>query len=162
MIPFDSRASTHTGMSSITSAPDAASSVSWLSPGAGITSGYDGNSEVLRAVIITLSTLSLYNACELVSMITLTFTHHRGLYFWTLLCSSIGIIPYSLGFMLKFLNLATGNLRWIAITLLTVGCKRVNAPSPVLYRDKNANRGSQGTPWSLDRVLCSGQGSISY
>lgn len=110
------------GMSNITSsAPNAASSASWLSPGAGITAGYDGSSDALRTVIIALTTLALYNACELVGLVSLTFSKHHGLYYWSLLISSIGIIPYSLGFMLKFLNLTPGNLRWIAVTFLTVG-----------------------------------------
>lgn len=51
----------------------------------------------------------------------MTFKRFRGLYFWSLLISSIGIIPYSLGFMLKFLNITAGDLRWLAVVLLTVG-----------------------------------------
>lgn len=104
-----------------TSADDVASSSSWLSPGAGITAGYNGNSESLRIVIIFLSGLAIYNAVELVAMISLTFTRHRGLYFWSLLIASIGIIPYSLGFLLKFDNITPGDLRWLAVFLLTIG-----------------------------------------
>ena len=63
----------------------------------------------------------MYNAVELIAMISLTFTRYRGLYYWSLLISSIGIIPYSLGFFLKFDNLAPGDLRWIAVVLLTIG-----------------------------------------
>jgi len=102
-------------------AHEVAASSSWLSPGAGITAGYDGNSDSLRIVIIFLSGLAMYNAVELIAMISLTFTRYRGLYYWSLLISSIGIIPYSLGFFLKFDNLAPGDLRWIAVVLLTVG-----------------------------------------
>lgn len=63
----------------------------------------------------------MYNAVELMAMISLTFTRHRGLYYWSLLISSFGIIPYSLGFFLKFDNLTPGNLRWLSVFLLTIG-----------------------------------------
>jgi hypothetical protein len=106
---------------STSTAHEVAASSSWLSPGAGITAGYDGQSDSLRIVIIFLSGLAMYNAIELIAMISLTFTRYRGLYYWSLLVSSIAIIPYSLGFFLKFDNLAPGDLRWIAIVLLTIG-----------------------------------------
>lgn len=63
----------------------------------------------------------MYNAVELTVMIFLTFKRYRGLYFWSLLLSGLGIIPYDLGFLLKFMNLAPGNLKWLAVTLLTIG-----------------------------------------
>lgn len=97
------------------------SSDSWTSPGAGITGGYDGNSQALRAVIVVMASLAMYNACELTVMIFLTFTRYRGLYFWSLLISGLGIIPYSLGFLLKLLTITTGQAKWLAITLLTIG-----------------------------------------
>jgi hypothetical protein len=106
---------------STSTAQEVASSSSWLSPGAGITGGYDGQSDSLRIVIIFLSGLAMYNAIELIAMISLTFTRYRGLYYWSLLISSFGVIPYSLGFFLKFDNLTPGDLRWIAVFLLTIG-----------------------------------------
>lgn len=54
-------------------------------------------------------------------MIFLTFKRYHGLYFWCLLISGIGVTPYALGFLLKFMNLAPGNLKWLAISLLTIG-----------------------------------------
>ena len=84
------------------------SSASWASPGAGITGGYNGNSQTLRIFIVFFAGLAMYNACELTIMIFLTFSRYRGLYFWSLLISGIGLIPYALGFMLKFLNITTG------------------------------------------------------
>lgn len=110
-----------TAATATSTAHEVASSSSWLSPGAGITAGYDGQSDSLRIVIIFLSGLAMYNAVELIAMISLTFTRYRGLYYWSLLISSIGIIPYSLGFFLKFDNLTPGDLRWIAVFLLTIG-----------------------------------------
>lgn len=54
------------------------SSASWTSPGAGITGGYEGNSEALRIVIVFFAGLAMYNACELAIMIFLTFKNYRG------------------------------------------------------------------------------------
>ena len=96
-------------------------SSNWASPGAGITGGYNGNSLTLKIVICFFAGLAMYNAIELTFMIFLTFQRYRGLYFWSLLLSGIGIIPYALGFLLKFMELAKGELKWLAITLLTIG-----------------------------------------
>lgn len=63
----------------------------------------------------------MYNAVELVIMVFLTFKRFQGVYFWSLLLSSFGIIPYALGFLLKFMEITTGNLRWLAIFFLTIG-----------------------------------------
>lgn len=112
---------TSTSSTSTSTTHEVASSSSWLSPGAGITAGYNGQSESLRIVIIFLSGLAMYNAVELIAMISLTFTRHRGLYYWSLLIASIGVIPYSLGFFLKFDNLTPGDLRWLSVFLLTIG-----------------------------------------
>lgn len=98
-----------------------AGSASWTSPGAGITGGYDGNSETLRIFIVFFAGLAMYNAAELIVMILLNFNRYSGLYFWSLFWAGLGIIPYALGFLLKFMNFTTGNLRWIAVVLLTVG-----------------------------------------
>lgn len=100
---------------------DSSSSASWTSPGAGITGGYDGNNATLRMFIVFFAGLAMYNAVELTVMIFLTFTRCSGTYFWSLFSAGLGIIPYALGFLLKFMNITTGNLRWLAIVLLTVG-----------------------------------------
>ena len=97
------------------------SSSNWASPGAGITGGYNGDSLTLKVFISFFAGLAMYNAVELTFMIFLTFQRYRGLYFWSLLLSGIGIIPYALGFLLKFMNLAPGNLKWLAIFFLTIG-----------------------------------------
>ncbi len=63
----------------------------------------------------------MYNSVELVAIILFTFKKYQGLYFWSLLLSSIGILPYALGFLLKYMSVTTGNARWGAIFLLTIG-----------------------------------------
>ncbi|KAK3115196.1 hypothetical protein LTR53_005700 [Teratosphaeriaceae sp. CCFEE 6253] len=98
-----------------------ASSTSWVSPGAGITGGYNGGSQTLRIFIVFFGGLAMYNACEIIVMVFLTFNSYRGLYFWSLFLSSLGILPYALGFILKFMNITTGPLRWLAVVLLTIG-----------------------------------------
>lgn len=93
----------------------------WNHPGAGITGGYTGTNEAVRVAIVFLTGLAMYNACELVTFIFLTFNYSKGLYFWSLLVASLGIIPYALGFLIKYMNITTGNVRWLAIALNTVG-----------------------------------------
>ncbi|KAI6914624.1 hypothetical protein KC334_g551, partial [Hortaea werneckii] len=83
---------------------DTSTSTSWTSPGAGITGGYNGHSETLRILIALFSGLAIYNSLELLSMLFLTFNRYAGLYFWSMFWAGVGIIPYALGFMLKFLN----------------------------------------------------------
>ena len=64
--------------------------------------GYTGNSLDLKIIIAFLIGLSLYNAVELIVLILVTFNKYRGLYFWSLIVSGVGIIPYALGFLIKF------------------------------------------------------------
>jgi hypothetical protein len=63
----------------------------------------------------------MYNSVELITMVLLTFKRYRGLYFWSLTLSSAGITPYALGFLLKYMKVTTGNLRWIGVFFLTIG-----------------------------------------
>ncbi|KAJ9605188.1 hypothetical protein H2200_010578 [Cladophialophora chaetospira] len=54
-------------------------------------------------VIVTIaSALSLYNALELLLLIFTTFTHYQGLYFWSLIVATSGLIPYAIGVILLF------------------------------------------------------------
>jgi hypothetical protein len=84
---------------------------SWTSPGAGISGGYDGHSETLHVFVVFFAGLAMYNAVELIIICFLTFQRYGGVYFWSLLIAAAGIIPYSLGFMLKFMNITTGESR---------------------------------------------------
>ena len=64
--------------------------------------GYTGDSLDLKIVIAFLIGLALYNAIELIVLILVTFNKYRGLYFWSMVISGVGIMPYSLGFLIKF------------------------------------------------------------
>ncbi|KAL2402466.1 hypothetical protein ABEF95_002315 [Exophiala dermatitidis] len=97
------------------------SSSSPNSPGLGITGGYDGDSLTLKVVIAFFLGLSMYNVVELQILIFGTFNKFRGLYFWSLVISSLGIIPYSLGFIFKYFSILTGGGRWLSVFLLSIG-----------------------------------------
>ncbi|KAJ5852136.1 uncharacterized protein N7529_011521 [Penicillium soppii] len=102
--------------------------------GNGISGGYQGNSLAMQITIATLAGITWYNAFELMILLFVTFADYRGLYFWSLLiASSVGLLPYSLGFLLKFFNL-TDSQPWLPVTLLTIGwwCM-VTGQSIVLY-----------------------------
>ncbi|KAH7356144.1 hypothetical protein BKA66DRAFT_428643 [Pyrenochaeta sp. MPI-SDFR-AT-0127] len=93
------------------------------SAGAGITGGYTGDSLSLKIIIALLLGLSLYNAIELIVLVFVTFQRYRGLYFWSLVIAAFGIIPYSLGFIIKFFQLLDPNQDegYLAVVLLTLG-----------------------------------------
>lgn len=101
--------------------------------GDGITGGYTGASLGMKITIATLAGVTWYNAFELVTLVFVTFSQYHGLYFWSLLISSsVGLVPYSLGFLLKFFRLTSAT--WFSVTLLTIGwwCM-VTGQSIVLY-----------------------------
>ncbi|KAL4811471.1 hypothetical protein BDV18DRAFT_9855 [Aspergillus unguis] len=107
--------------------------ISSNAPGNGITGGYLGDSLGIKITIATLTGITWYNAIELIALVFVTFSDYRGLYFWSLLISSsIGLIPYSLGFLLKFFNLTTAT--WLSVTFITIGwyCM-VTGQAVVLY-----------------------------
>lgn len=91
------------------------------SAAAGVAGGYDGNSLSLKIIIAFFSGLSIYNALELAILIFITFSRYRGLYFWSLLVSSLGLILYALGFVFKFFYVLTGNAKWASVAFLTLG-----------------------------------------
>lgn len=102
-------------------------------PGDGITGGYTGDSLALKITIATLAGITWYNAIELVILVFVTFSKYHGNYFWSLLVSSsIGLLPYSVGFLLKFFQLT--DQTWLSVTFITVGwwCM-VTGQSIVLY-----------------------------
>ncbi|KAF5570242.1 hypothetical protein FPHYL_1397 [Fusarium phyllophilum] len=82
-------------------------------------------------LVIATSTLALYNACELLALIFTTFKRHHGLYFWSLLLTTLGVFPYALGWLLGYLDIlgtdaskAIASFGWIIL---------VSGQSVVLY-----------------------------
>ncbi|KAI9368658.1 hypothetical protein BJX61DRAFT_537087 [Aspergillus egyptiacus] len=101
-------------------------------PPDGLIGGYQGNNVAVEIVVVTFSALALYNAVELVVLILFTFQRYHGLYFWTMLLSSvIGVIPHAVGYLMEFF--ALGPL-WLGITISTIGFYfMVPGQSVVLY-----------------------------
>ncbi|KAL4876654.1 hypothetical protein BJY04DRAFT_139886 [Aspergillus karnatakaensis] len=90
------------------------------------------NSDGLKATLVIFIALSAYNVIELVILVLSTFRRWKGLYFWSLLISGIvGVVPYSVGFLLKFFSQANSTL---SVTILTVGWwSMVTGQAVVLY-----------------------------
>ncbi|KAJ5187316.1 hypothetical protein N7455_000642 [Penicillium solitum] len=108
------------------------SSLSNSSPGNWITGSYTGNSIGVRITIATFVGVAWYNVIELVVLIFLTFKRYEGPYFWSMLVASVGILPYSVGYLIKFFGLTTAT--WVPVTLLTIGWwTMVTGQSFVLY-----------------------------
>ncbi|KAF2839162.1 hypothetical protein M501DRAFT_992146 [Patellaria atrata CBS 101060] len=93
------------------------------SAAAGITGGYTGDSLTLKILIAVFIGLSLYNAVELVTLSLVTFKRYRGKYFWSLMASTLGIIPYAIGFLLKFYQIIDplSPSHWGSVFLLSIG-----------------------------------------
>jgi hypothetical protein len=66
---------------------------------------WQGKFQVPAVVVILCSTLSLYNALELLLIILVTFQKRSGLYFWSLLISSLGVILYTVGYISDYFHL---------------------------------------------------------
>jgi hypothetical protein len=75
----------------------------------------------MRIFIVFFIGLAIYNACEVIATTLFYFKRYRGLYFWALLIAAWGIIPYSLGFLIKFLNIVTGKGTLVAALIVNIG-----------------------------------------
>jgi hypothetical protein len=92
---------------------------------------FSGSWDANTVAVVTCSALALYNALELELLVFTTFTSFSGLYFFSLVLASLGIIPYVLGFMIEYFRLS-----WMAlgIAIDTTGWTlMVTGQSVVLY-----------------------------
>jgi hypothetical protein len=98
----------------------------------GISGALAAEGDVLQMILVTFIGLSCYNVAELVVLVPSTFRRWRGLYFWSLLASGcLGVVPYSIGFLMKFFTRADSVL---SVTVLTIGWwTMVTGQSIVLY-----------------------------
>ncbi|KAL4928142.1 uncharacterized protein BDV17DRAFT_264890 [Aspergillus undulatus] len=71
----------------------------------GLVHGLEGASFTMRMTAAVFLTVGLFNSLELIVMVCWTFRSWRGLYFWSLLISSVGIIPYVVGSILHYWNI---------------------------------------------------------
>jgi hypothetical protein len=104
-----------------------------VSPAEGISGGYTGDSLGLKITMAILIAIAWYNALEMLVLLFVTFRQFQGLYFWCLLVSTaVGVIPYQLGFLLKFFQLTSAT--WFSVTLITIGWyAMVTGQSMVLF-----------------------------
>lgn len=79
------------------------------------TSFFAGQYDATSVVITIACALAIYNALELLLLIVTTFRRFSGLYFWSLVVASFGIIPYTIGFMIEYFKL-TEQLAGLIIT----------------------------------------------
>lgn len=87
-------------------------------PPDGLIGGYKGSNSI-KIVVVTFSSLALYNAVELIILILFTFQRYHGLYFWTMLCSGVlGVIPHAVGYLLEFFDVGP---RWVGVAISTFG-----------------------------------------
>jgi len=97
--------------------------------------GYEGGIIATIPVSMTIAVffgIAVYNVVEINVLIFFTFKRRTGLYFWSLLVASWGIIFHVLGFLLKFFSLCTNE--YVNITIITIGgTSMVIGQSVVLY-----------------------------
>jgi hypothetical protein len=97
--------------------------------------GYRGGIEVtipIAMIIALFFGIAVYNVIEITVLIFFTFKKRKGLYFWSLLFASWGIVLHVIGFLLKFFQLCTNN--YVNIVIITCGgVPMVIGQSVVLY-----------------------------
>ncbi|KAL5611342.1 hypothetical protein FOBRF1_007459 [Fusarium oxysporum] len=83
-------------------------------------------------VIACFLAIAMYNFIELNYSILITFKRWGGLYFWSFVAATWGILPYTIGFILKDFRPETSP--YIYVTLIVVGWwPMVTGQSMVLY-----------------------------
>lgn len=84
-----------------------------------------------QLVVILCSLLAIYNAFELLILISTTFRQYKSVYFWSLLIASFGILPYNFGFLMEYFALAPD---WAGVVVDVPGwVMMVTGQSVVLY-----------------------------
>jgi hypothetical protein len=83
-------------------------------------------------IIAAFTAIAWYNCVELNVMIWLRFKRRKGLYFWSLLVCSWGIILHALSFLAKFFQVWTND--YVSVTVIIIGWyAMVTGQSLVLY-----------------------------
>ncbi|KAF2178601.1 hypothetical protein K469DRAFT_598876 [Zopfia rhizophila CBS 207.26] len=107
----------------------------------------------IALTIISFLAIAMYNVVELTLAIFTTFKRRHGLYFYSLLVATWGIIPYCIGFFFKFYNITSSNILYI--TLIAVGWPcMITGQSLVLYsRLHLIARTVVGERWVLGMII---------
>jgi hypothetical protein len=97
--------------------------------------GYSGGVALPLPIAMTIAgffAIAIYNVVEINFWIFSTFRRRVGLYFWSLLIASWGIVFHATGFLLKFFQLCTNN--YVNVGIIAVGWfAMVTGQSIVLY-----------------------------
>ncbi|KAH7110632.1 hypothetical protein B0J13DRAFT_534496 [Dactylonectria estremocensis] len=106
-------------------------------------------------LVFACSTLALYNSVELLSLISMTFKRRSGLYFWSILFASFGIIPYCVGWMIVYFDFTHD---YVGMIIDSIGwVLLISGQSVVLYSRLhlvvNDTRILRATLWM---VVCNG------
>ncbi|CAG9992917.1 unnamed protein product [Clonostachys byssicola] len=70
-------------------------------------------------ILLVFSCIALYNVIELIYIIWITFKRHSGIYFWTFIIATLGILVHAIGFILKAFGPENGV--YIYVSLISVG-----------------------------------------
>ena len=66
------------------------------------TTFFSGNFDVSSVFVTICCALSIYNGLELLLLVFTTFRRFQGLYFWSLVIASFGLLPYTVGVMIMY------------------------------------------------------------
>lgn len=92
----------------------------------------DPGDQVQKYVISVFAAIAWCNALELIVLCFSTFKRYRGCYFWSLLISSVSLIPHCLGYVLYIFSL--GLTPYVSVTLILLSwCVMVTGHSLVLW-----------------------------
>ncbi|KAL7928783.1 hypothetical protein V8C35DRAFT_284954 [Trichoderma chlorosporum] len=86
---------------------------------AGFNSGVDRTTLVFQVLIPVFFSLALYNVIELTYLIWHTFKRHSGLYFWSCVFATGGILFQSAGFFVLYY--ASPSVTYLAVTISLLG-----------------------------------------
>ena len=87
---------------------------------------------LIALTLMVFMTIALYNVIELTLHIFFTFKRRNGLYFYSLLVATWGIVPYTIGFFFKFYDIPVPPMFFL--TLIAIGWPMmVTGQSVVLY-----------------------------
>jgi hypothetical protein len=86
------------------------------------TTFFSGNYDVSSVFVTIGCALSIYNGLELLLLVFTTFRRFQGLYFWSLLTASFGLLPYTIGLMIMYFTFI--NSRTFCLPLARLGASQ--------------------------------------
>ena len=89
-------------------------------------------SQAILMLMASFTAIAWYNCIELNVMIWMKFKRYKGLYFYSLLVSSWGIVFHALGFLTDFFQIWKN--KYVSVTIIIIGWyAMVTGQSFVLY-----------------------------